>query len=116
MKKLMKIAVVISLNLFVLNFTVSQLLSSVTSRNEVTLRGPASSIKAVPTNLNSKKSFAFNYKDLTKKPFQIKKEAFSYEEAFKSASHECFEQLTGGKYPGEEKGLDIIDICANPKT
>ena len=41
--------------------------------------------------------------------------AFSYEEAFKSASHECFQQLTGGKYPGEEKGLDIIDICANPK-
>ena len=62
-----------------------------------------------------KKSWAFNYKDLSKKSFSIKKEANTYEEAFKSASRECYQQLTEGRYPGEEKGLDIIDICANPK-
>ncbi len=73
----------------------------------VSLRQPASTAKKV---------WAFNYKDLSKKPFQIKKEAGSYEEAYKSASRECFQKLTGGKYPGEEKGLDIIDICANPKS
>lgn len=35
--------------------------------------------------------------------------------AFKSAAKLCFETLTKNKYPGEEKGLEIIDICANPK-
>lgn len=33
---------------------------------------------------------------------------------FKMASAKCFFKLTGGVYPGAEKGLDIIDICANP--
>lgn len=32
---------------------------------------------------------------------------------FREAGHKCFWTLTGGVYPGEEKGLDIIDICAN---
>lgn len=34
---------------------------------------------------------------------------------YKAASKKCFNLLTQGKYPGEEKGLDIIDVCANPK-
>ncbi len=89
----------------VFNFTVSPFLSFDKDQSSGD-RQPASM---------SKKTWAFNYKDLSKKPFQIKKEAASYEEAYKSASRECFQQLTGGKYPGEEKGLDIIDICANPK-
>ncbi len=33
---------------------------------------------------------------------------------FGPASKMCFNKLTGGVYPGEEKGLDIIDICVNP--
>lgn len=37
------------------------------------------------------------------------------EKAFKDAAKLCFETLTKNKYPGEEKGLQIIDICANPK-
>lgn len=37
------------------------------------------------------------------------------DEAFKQASKKCFEHFTKGVYPGEEKGLDIIDSCANPK-
>ena len=33
---------------------------------------------------------------------------------YKTASKRCFNLLTNGKYPGEERGLDIIDLCANP--
>ena len=58
------------------------------------------------------KNYEFQFKNI-KKP--IIKQSVSQEEAFKLASKECFNQLTGGKYPGEEKGMDIIDICANPK-
>lgn len=89
----------------VVNFALTGLINSKVIESP-TNRGPASV---------TKKSYLFNYKDLSKKPFQIKKEATTYEEAYKSASKDCFQQLTQGKYPGEEKGLDIIDICANPK-
>lgn len=102
MKKFMIIASLLMLNIFLTNMTAESLKEELTGQ-----RAPASAAKKV---------WAFNYKDLSKKPFQIKKEALSYEEAYKSASRDCFKRLTGGKYPGEEKGLDIIDICANPKS
>lgn len=34
--------------------------------------------------------------------------------AFKLASKMCYNNLTKGVYPGEERGLEIIDICVNP--
>ena len=58
------------------------------------------------------KSYSFAFKTI-KEP--IRAVASNHEEAFKVAAKVCFKTLTGGKYPGEEKGLDIIDICANPK-
>jgi hypothetical protein len=41
-------------------------------------------------------------------------EALSRAEAYRGAATICFAKLTGGIYPGEEVGLDIIDTCANP--
>ena len=61
------------------------------------------------------KSYTFNYKIPHAKALSITKAAASKEEAYKQAAKECFNKLTGNKYPGEEKGLEIIDICANPK-
>jgi hypothetical protein len=42
-------------------------------------------------------------------------DAENYMEAFRKAAKECFKFLTKGTYQGEEKGLEIIDICANPE-
>lgn len=42
-------------------------------------------------------------------------DADTREEGEKKAARICFQALTGGRYPGEEKGLEIIDICANPR-
>lgn len=64
---------------------------------------------------NSAKSYSFQYKATKFKAFAITQQASSQEEAFKLAAKECFKRLTGDRYPGEEKGLEIIDICANPK-
>ncbi len=102
----MKAALVI-LVLLVTNFVASVHLTR--HKIEDSQRAPASS------QLENK-TWSFKYKDLTKQSFSIKKQAKNYEEAFKSASKECFQILTDGVYPGEEKGLDIIDICANPKS
>ncbi len=60
------------------------------------------------------KDFKFVFKSGTQS-FEIKKKAASQESAFKLAAKECYSTLTGGTYPGEERGMDIIDICANPK-
>ncbi len=62
------------------------------------------------------KSWTFSYKTTKNMTLQIKKSAPTYETAFKLAAKECFQKLTNGQYPGEERGLDIIDICANPKS
>lgn len=59
--------------------------------------------------------FKFVFSEPKAKPFSIKMKAATKEDAFKLAAKECFQKLTGGKYPGEERGLDIIDVCANPK-
>lgn len=59
--------------------------------------------------------FSFEYKTKQFKNFTIVRSAASKEEAFRLAAKDCFKQLTNNKYPGEEKGLEIIDICANPK-
>jgi hypothetical protein len=60
-------------------------------------------------------SFKFEYKTKQYSNFTIVRSAKSKEEAFKLAAKDCFKHLTHDKYPGEEKGLEIIDICANPK-
>lgn len=58
------------------------------------------------------KTYSFKFKSLNS---PISTVAATKEAAYKIAAKECFNKLTGGKYPGEEKGMDIIDICANPK-
>ena len=67
------------------------------------------------TPAQSVKSYSFQFKAPKSKVFSITQSAPSKELAFKLAATECFKKLTNNKYPGEEKGLEIIDICANPK-
>ena len=40
----------------------------------------------------------------------------SYEQAYSEFADLCFKKLTAGKKVSENRGLDIIDACANPKT
>ena len=39
----------------------------------------------------------------------------TWEDGLTDAARSCFKALTNGKYPGEQRGLEIIDICANPR-
>ena len=58
-------------------------------------------------------SYKFSYKTDSKLVIVVSAE--TYEDAFKRASKQCFKTLTKGIYPSEEKGLEYIDICANPR-
>lgn len=59
--------------------------------------------------------YSFKYKAPQMKAFQISRTAANRDEAFRLAAQDCYKKLTNNQYPGEEKGLQIIDICANPK-
>lgn len=68
--------------------------------------------------LFSVKAYAKNYTFEYNTPDELKitiTDAYDKDDAFKKASKLCFKILTKDKYPGEEEGLKIIDICANPK-
>ena len=67
------------------------------------------------TSFAAPKAWSFTYKPKAKDSFTLTMQAETKQEAFKVASKSCFQKLTNGEYPGEEKGLEYIDICANPK-
>lgn len=57
--------------------------------------------------------FKFNLKgDI----YQYQQKSASYEEAFERAAKACFNHYKTGKKLNEDQGLDIIDVCANPRS
>lgn len=59
--------------------------------------------------------FTFNFR-LGKEMFQTKAKGVDWYEASDKAAKICFEHFTKGQYPGENKGMLIIDTCANPDS
>lgn len=59
--------------------------------------------------------FKFKYKDGSES-LQIKVTEKSWESAYKFAAKQCFHYFMKKEAKfNEERGLDIIDICANPR-
>ncbi|MGZ3744877.1 MAG: hypothetical protein ACXWRE_08765 [Pseudobdellovibrionaceae bacterium] len=61
------------------------------------------------------KSYNFQFK-LKSEVFPFSTKALSYEEAYETAAQACFKHFKGGRHISESEGLDIIDICANPRS
>ena len=55
-------------------------------------------------------TFKFKYKT----GLELSVEGKDYLEARSKASKTCFFKLTKGEFPGDEEGLEFIDICTNP--
>jgi hypothetical protein len=51
----------------------------------------------------------------TKTRFEYVTRADTYEDAFKIAAQACYRHFKDGKSLTEDQGLDIIDVCANPR-
>lgn len=51
----------------------------------------------------------------TMERWEYKTRAGNYETAFKEAALECYKHFKRGRPLSEDEGLDIIDICANPR-
>ena len=59
--------------------------------------------------------FKFNYKG---ESLEVRRQTPTYEEAFRQAAQTCFEHYRrqiDGKMT-EDQGLDVIDVCANPRS
>jgi hypothetical protein len=48
--------------------------------------------------------------------FHSQQNSNSYEQAFERAAKACFNYYKAGQKLSEDKGLDIIDTCANPRS
>lgn len=57
-------------------------------------------------------TFKFN---MHKETFEYSQKAPSYEEAFDKAAQACYRHYKAGQRLTEDRGLDIIDVCANPR-
>ena len=75
------------------------------------------SANASPDNRapNSAQEYHFKFK-LNSESFEYTQASKSYEEAYERAAKACFNHFKNGQHLSEEKGLDIIDVCANPRS
>lgn len=58
-------------------------------------------------------TFKFN---LAGSSYEYTQESSSFEEAFDKAAQACYRHYKNGKKLSENQGLDIIDVCANPRS
>lgn len=56
----------------------------------------------------------FKYK-MGNDTLEIKIANMDYDEAFEKAAKQCYKYFKNGEKLTEERGLDIIDVCANPR-
>jgi len=61
------------------------------------------------------KEYHFSFK-LADEKLDITRTADTYEDAYDAAAQQCFKFFAGSKSLKEDKGLDIIDACANPRS
>lgn len=66
----------------------------------------------LPLGAEAQTYYTFHYK--TADQLKISMPGKDYFEARTKAGKQCFKLLTGGVYPGELEGLNIIDLCSNP--
>lgn len=63
----------------------------------------------------AEKDYKFKFK-LDKETYEYQMKANTYEDAYEKAAQACFTHFKAGRRVSEDRGLDIIDVCANPRT
>ncbi len=64
---------------------------------------------------SDQKEYVFKYK-LAMEQFEVRRPASSYQEAYEQAAQDCFNHFKGSGPINENRGMDIIDACANPRS
>ena len=63
----------------------------------------------------AEKVYDFKFK-LKGETFEYSQKADTYEDAFERAAQACYRHYKAGRRISEDQGLDIIDVCANPRS
>lgn len=63
----------------------------------------------------AEKAYSFKFK-MKGEVYEYSQASTSYEEAYEKAAKACYQHFKNGKRLSEDQGLDIIDVCANPRT
>jgi hypothetical protein len=61
------------------------------------------------------KEYKFKYTYAGQK-LEIIETSPSWEKSFERAAMKCFKHFSEGKVMSNDKGMDLIDVCANPKS
>ena len=69
----------------------------------------------ISTNKPVEKTYDFKF-IFQKETYEKTQAASSYEEAFERAAKAFFQHFKSGRRITEETGMDIIDVCANPRS
>ena len=79
--------------------------------------GPLMGSQAIgwSSHLESEKPYNFKFR-MQGQVFEYQQVAASYEEAYERAAKACYKHFKGGRHLSEDRGLDIIDVCANPRS
>lgn len=74
-------------------------------------------LAATPTTEVKPQSFTFKYR-YQGETLEVRRQAPAWEVAFEQAAQTCFEHYKRhhGTRLTEDQGLDIIDVCANPRS
>lgn len=81
----------------------------------VLVMGLSLQAQAWVSNDPSQKVYNFKFK-MQNETYEYSQKSASYEEAFEKAAKACYRHFKGGRRLSEDRGLDIIDACANPRT
>ncbi len=72
------------------------------------------SLSAVASPSPEAQLFQFKFK-MKGETFEFAQKSTSYEQAFEVAAKACYRHYKNGQRLTEDQGLDIIDVCANPR-
>jgi len=61
------------------------------------------------------KLYHFKFK-MANESYEYSQKSASYDEAYKRAAQNCYTHFKAGQRLTEDRGLDIIDVCANPRS
>lgn len=73
------------------------------------------SAKAWVSHDEAMKPYTFKFK-FENQVFEYSQKSTSFEEAFDKAAQACYKHFKAGRRLSEDRGLDIIDVCANPRS
>jgi len=70
---------------------------------------------SIVTYASEGKNFAYRFQAYKGESYTYETQSDSQEEAYERAATACFQHYKEGRRISMDQGLDIIDICANPR-